>query len=176
MDWNKVGAIANIGCFVLALVVLLLQYRAPKTGQPVRPTRIRTIAILLVVGFLLSGANAYYIWKFPPYYWKGYEVSLEKISDRTFMNETVELDGKSYTYCKFRQVTFVYNGTAPVEFANNEIYGGFNVKTGNESVLMAWVLARGLGAFNAPLLGPDLQPLPHVEPPIYAPGERPKQQ
>ncbi len=42
---------------------------------------------------------------------------------RTFRNEKVLLDGTSYSNCEFHNVTFVYNGTTPVQFANCKVFG-----------------------------------------------------
>lgn len=54
--------------------------------------------------------------------WKKYKG--EVISDRTFINETVVLDGYHYTNCRFVNVTFQYNGTTPIQFTHNVIQSG----------------------------------------------------
>lgn len=40
----------------------------------------------------------------------------ETISGKDFLNETIDLDGKSFDHCTFRHVTFRYHGYAPTHF------------------------------------------------------------
>jgi hypothetical protein len=68
----------------------------------------------------------------------------EFVINRTFHNQEVALDGFSYTGCKFYNVTFVYNGTTPVQFSNNEVYGSW-IKTDNPAISGAVLLLKGLG-------------------------------
>jgi hypothetical protein len=59
------------------------------------------------------------------------------ISGRTYRNETVLLDGFSFTNCTWEDVTFVYNGTAPTVFdCRWRTTGVFNIRTENPAVKM----------------------------------------
>jgi hypothetical protein len=54
---------------------------------------------------------------------------------KPFINELVRLDGYSYQNCDFTHVTFLYNGTTPIQFVNNRIDGSFVFRTDNPAVL-----------------------------------------
>ena len=45
------------------------------------------------------------------------------IVGKTFHNQEVLLDGYAYESCTFVNVTFVYNGTTPLQFAGNHVEG-----------------------------------------------------
>lgn len=47
--------------------------------------------------------------------WGNY--NYQNVSNRTFDHETVLLDGKRFVNCQFRDVTLVYEGTAPFEMS-----------------------------------------------------------
>lgn len=67
----------------------------------------------------------------------------EIIAGHSFMNSTVEVDGKSFRDCKFQNVTFVFHGKAPVEFVGtNQISGSFSLNTDNLAVTMFSKLQR----------------------------------
>jgi len=48
---------------------------------------------------------------------------LEPVVNQEFRNQVVELDGKNFVDCKFVNVTFLYNGTMPIQFSNCTIAG-----------------------------------------------------
>src|SRR5205814_1611969 len=43
------------------------------------------------------------------------------IQDRDFENEKIELDGKNFQSCRFRNVTFVFRGKHPFSLSNNAL-------------------------------------------------------
>jgi hypothetical protein len=65
------------------------------------------------------------------------------IVGRKFKNEQVILDGHSYSGCDFENVTFVYNGTTPVQFSNNNVHGDMQLKTESYPVSGAILMMRG---------------------------------
>ncbi|MCO6419679.1 hypothetical protein JYK14_26435 [Siccirubricoccus sp. KC 17139] len=77
-----------------------------------------------------------------PQYWPE-PYSPITIIGKTFRNERVILDGYSYVRCKFTNVTFVYNGTTPVQLSNNVIQGCF-VASDMAAISGAWALLKGL--------------------------------
>jgi len=78
------------------------------------------------------------------------------IVGKTFRNIEVELDGKYYSECKFYNVTFKYNGTAPIQFSHNSISGPILFKTDNQSILGTFAMLKGLKALgdNFAVYGP----------------------
>jgi hypothetical protein len=61
---------------------------------------------------------------------------LAPIVNQTYRNETVQLDGKDFTDCRFVSVTFLYNGTMPTRFTNCKIGppGEVQFRTDNPAV------------------------------------------
>jgi hypothetical protein len=70
---------------------------------------------------------------------------LEIVAGKEFRNEQIVLDSKRYMNCKFINVSFVYNGTTPVQFDHNVIVGGPWLKSDNRAVTNAWALLKGMG-------------------------------
>ncbi len=85
---------------------------------------------------------------------------------KIFRNERVVLDGHSYAHCTFANVTFVYNGTTPVQLSNNHIQGCW-VTSDTPAVIGAWALLRGLG-FVGDTIGFEAPPGNAVSPPRIA--------
>jgi hypothetical protein len=71
------------------------------------------------------------------------------ITGKTYRNEEVILDGYAYSNCEFYNVTFVYNGTTPIHFSNNKVFGPKIFKSDNDSVLGAWTMVAGFGALKS---------------------------
>jgi len=65
------------------------------------------------------------------------------IIGKTFINETVVLDGYLYDHCTFTNVTFVYNGTTAIQFSSNKIHGLIKLNSDNPAVSMSvlWISA-----------------------------------
>lgn len=66
--------------------------------------------------------------------WKDYKFTT--ISDRTFLNERVPLDGYFYHHCHFENVIFEYNGTAPSMFIDNTVAGTYGLRSLNPPIDM----------------------------------------
>src|SRR4051794_17438943 len=129
--------IATIGGLLTVAVIEALN-EAWKTEAHVSPSLLplfhyAPLAILVVLGLLWIGRS---IWSFRPrlphltnpsfhFPTPNWHDPLTPIVNRTFRNETVELDGKNFVDCSFENVTFLYNGTTPTGFSNCKI------KTGN---------------------------------------------
>lgn len=67
---------------------------------------------------------------------------------KTFRSETVLLDGISYSGCEFYDVTFLYNGTTPVQFTNNKVFGRTRFRSDNVVVEGAILWMRGFGVLK----------------------------
>jgi len=66
----------------------------------------------------------------------------EIVYGKTFRNEKVELDGKSFQKCTFTNVTFVFHGLAPFDCENCLINGSRWVESDSDSVAGAWLLMK----------------------------------
>ena len=82
----------------------------------------------------------------------------ESVLNKTFRNERVVLDGKSFSGCTFQNVTFEYNGTAPFDLVKNNIYGSYILDSKNDEILL---LLRFLKEFR--YLKDDIKILGHNE-------------
>lgn len=68
---------------------------------------------------------------------------LELVSGQTYINKTIEVDGKSFRDCIFENVTFMFHGTAPVDFVDtNRITGGFSIDTDHPVAMLYSKLQR----------------------------------
>jgi hypothetical protein len=73
----------------------------------------------------------------------------EVVNGKTFRNQEVFLDGKSYTNCTFENVTFVYDGTTPLMFNNNHMVEPLQFKTNNPSVFGTMLMIKGFGLMKS---------------------------
>lgn len=72
----------------------------------------------------------------------------ESINNRAYVNESIELDGKSFRDCSFENVTFMFRGTAPAEFlGNTRVEGGFSLNTDDPAIMLYAKLQRMARAF-----------------------------
>ena len=66
--------------------------------------------------------------------WTKFQKTMEPITFKTFTNQEVEMDGKSFNNCHFRFVTFVMRGKAPTIMGNSEVLESkFKIVKGPES-------------------------------------------
>ncbi len=68
---------------------------------------------------------------------------------KTFINETVVLDGHSFSNCTFKNVKFVYNGEAPFDLVGNTIEGKVIVATERPNMHLQTVLFQHFGMLKA---------------------------
>jgi hypothetical protein len=69
------------------------------------------------------------------------------IVGKTFRNEIVPLDGYAYSDDTFENVTFVYNGTTPLQFTHNTV-GGFVMKSDNPAINYVLAMLYGFGLLD----------------------------
>jgi hypothetical protein len=152
-SWTFWNWLAYSGLFVSAIVIAVREKGKDMTSPTWFPkfvTRINwsyvpLLLILLSTGIFLSQELG----------WVGSTTKVENqtkyikwpdpynpvpVINKTFTNEQVILDGHSYQHCTFTNVTFVYNGTTPFQFSNNNIYGLVNMKSDNPSVTATFEL------------------------------------
>ena len=94
-------------------------------------------------------------------------VALEQqqpLIDRYFSNEVVDVDGKSFQRCTFRNVTMRYNDTASFSITQSS-FGGIKLQSDSGEVNSAWILAVAVGGSSMPLFDENNQPLKNILPP-----------
>jgi len=69
---------------------------------------------------------------------------LKEYRGKTYKDETVQIDGNSFIYCTFDNVTFRFDGEAPFRFTNDHFQGKFALTSNNPVVKATMEL---LGAF-----------------------------
>jgi len=123
----------------------------------------QAIHLSLAVGLLLSATSLYFNYRprtvekvvtnIEPYRfkWTGNNSPRNRVAGKTFRNEIVPLDDTEYTDCKFFNVKFLYNGTAPSRLLYNDIEG-FEVVSNNPSISGTIELAYALNTISNPLL------------------------
>jgi hypothetical protein len=90
------------------------------------------------------------------------------VTDKTFRNEIVLLDGHFYKNCKFYNVTFEFNGAEPTGLEHNDIFAPIVLKTQNPSVGTVMLLFQGLGMLSN-TISVEVPPGSIVNPPIIKP-------
>jgi hypothetical protein len=79
-----------------------------------------------------------------PYSWH-VDQPLTHVSKKFFQSQVVPLDGMSYQYCVFRNVTFKFNGTAPFQLNDTITLGDHGYTTDNPAIFIAIALASVMG-------------------------------
>jgi hypothetical protein len=99
--------------------------------------------VLIFIGVVLVALLAVTLLKVPPKTafdptkWPAGS-SMATVSDRSFTNEVVVIDGKLFHRVHFTNVTFMFHGTAPFTFGNVKVTG--NVRFQSDSVAMRYFL------------------------------------
>lgn len=84
---------------------------------------------------------------------------------KTFVNERVPLDGYRYDKCTFRNVTFDYNGTTPVQLAGNNVEGSIGIRSNSLAVAGTVSLMKGMGYLRSDMNMSFVNPNNFVEAP-----------
>jgi hypothetical protein len=115
-----------------------------KLSKPTKPSRKREILLLAaVIGSLVMSAVGWYRSAHPNVdSWSLLRV--ETIYAKSFLNETVELDGKHFDRCHFENVKLLYHGLGPVSFNGSDFKG--QVWVGSDNIAI-----RDFGIMNAEL-------------------------
>jgi hypothetical protein len=66
----------------------------------------------------------------------------ELVSGHSFVNETVEIDGKSFRNCSFENVRLMFHGTAPVDMQSPTLVGGKLIVETDHAPTMFYVTFR----------------------------------
>jgi hypothetical protein len=120
---------------ILALIALLGVDWEMVLGRVSMNSRGRQILLLiLIVGSLAMNAMGWY--RFGSVLssdeWNNYRK--EAVVGKSFTQERVLLDGRSFSDCTFDKVTLVFNGTAPFDFVHNTLIPPIRVTSDNPAV------------------------------------------
>ena len=88
------------------------------------------------------------------------DAPLVLVSDKTFMNEEVGIDGKRFVRCTFTNVKFVFNGTAGSAFDSCNFLGSRILSSKNRAVGATATLIMGL-KFQS-IVSVDSNGVPHA--------------
>lgn len=135
--------------------------KGAKSSAP--QSRSRLVLVLLCLCGAWCAWATYRIQTNPPF---DQSKDFEVVSDKTFRNEEVVLDGREFRRCTFENVTYVFTGRQGFGIAGCNFNGSRIFKTTNPTVLATVLLLKGLG-----ILAPDIpfysdKPLPLVESPV----------
>jgi len=124
MDWTKMGAIAGIGCFMLAVISVALQLRPWPWWKGVPGFEVSThmvlTAALIGIGFVFSGISIWSAWHLrSPGFAPIPANELKLIEGQQFINEQVELDGKSFRNCRFINARLLFHGRNSFDMVSN---------------------------------------------------------
>jgi hypothetical protein len=87
------------------------------------------------------------------------QLTLIPISDATFLDEPVPLDGYAYDGCTFVRCTFVYKGEKPFSLRNFKVEDDWNVKGDSPQLFYFTALLTGLRFLRKDIeVADELQP------------------
>ncbi|MGA3100284.1 MAG: hypothetical protein ABSD61_00345 [Terracidiphilus sp.] len=165
-DWEFALGAAS---FVLALFAFFgLDWKVVSGEVKMPHLNIRnTVGVILILCGLAFSGLGWYQYRHSS---TGFDANsqLEVITDKVFINQAVELDGKDFRNCEFQNVTLMFHGRSHFSLEYNKFAGVF-LTSDNPSVIGAWELTKGLGMLpGLPILGPDGKPVPNVSEPLRA--------
>lgn len=136
---EEIGIWVGILSGIVVVIGFLIQYGPRIWGLQnlIKGNYPRLVGILLVIAFALSSFSIY-IWTvrspgmdtFQPPPVK----DLKLIKDQTFINETVELDGKNFEHCNFVNVKFLFHGYKTMVVKHSDFYGTIVITTDRPAI------------------------------------------
>jgi len=161
-NWQLIGAISGAILIVISLTggtwQAINEWRAKK-GKPrlkLEPTYIVILGLVIALTGVIwqwrGGLTIYNSIQTHPLNWPN-PYNPKQIINQTFENQEVVLDGFSYIDCTFHNVTFVYNGTTPIQFNNNKVDGIVRYRTDSQPVsgAIAWMKGFNLMKSDVPV-------------------------
>jgi len=96
-----------------------------------------------IIGTITRARNAY-----SPIF--NYDQNLKQIRNRTFRNETVEIDGREFIDCTFDNVQFRYDGKAIPRFTNVhfKLNGTYAIASQNSAIAHAMIILDAIQKGN----------------------------
>lgn len=105
------------------------------------------LGVLLLIATLVIG---YKIWKQPvEASEQTAQATWEKtekfpVLNKTFVNERIVIDGKSFSGCRFENVKMVYNGTAPFDLSKNDFFGPIIITSDKPQMMGLLIILKEL--------------------------------
>jgi hypothetical protein len=127
------AAICGI-CSVITTVPVVSGWLSQNAGASQKnPKKGRWLLVLGLSTFALifSGVGLYRTIHYGDYK-KWQSPKQEAVYERSFVNETVEVDGKLFDRCHFENVKLLYHGRGPVSFNDSELKG--SVMFGSDNI------------------------------------------
>jgi hypothetical protein len=159
---NWFGVIASVVALLLFFgidgkALLIVFSHSPETPKKAASHRNKLVLALIVGALIWSVAAEYRLykqrggeigtretWDATNAEWRRDSYRYETVVGKTFRNEIVPLDGRSYSNCQFFNVTFEYNGTGPVQLLNNAFHGDVRFTSANPRTATAMGLVAKL--------------------------------
>jgi hypothetical protein len=161
--------IASIGVFLLMLLSALGVDLKRITRMNSVPNGKRLMVFLAVIGIALGAAGVYSSFRSR---FDGSVDTQHPIMDRTFRNEQVFLDGKSFYRCRFENVTFRYSGRRGFAISHCAISGIPVIQCENPTATLTVGLLVGLGFVSPNLKIVTTGPPAAFEPPKVGPAPK----
>jgi hypothetical protein len=123
VDKDDVYFVIGTALAILGLLSMDWKLVWGRLTMPVKPRRWREVFLLVVVisslGFSITGwyhgeHPSVDTWYFP---------QQQTVYAKSFLNETVELDGKVFDHCNFENVKLIYHGLGPVSLIQGNFKG-----------------------------------------------------
>jgi hypothetical protein len=100
---------------------------AGNTGHYTRYWPLLVMALLTLLTWAAIATKAYR----KPDVKQWYSTKQETIYGQSYINQTLEIDGKSFDHCHFTNVNFIFHGLAPTDFKEVTMQGDIQFKTDN---------------------------------------------
>lgn len=121
------AAICAIGSIIVAIPVVSDWLRRKKVAAvtaEVAPSKARWMLVLaLSICALIFSCIGLYRTLYYGDYKRWQSPKQETVYAKSFVNETVELDGKIFDHCHFENVKLIFHGHAPVTFNQSDFKG-----------------------------------------------------
>jgi hypothetical protein len=155
MDKNDWYFIVSAVLGTLALLGMDWKLVLGRVSMPHSQLREVLVLVAVVGSLAMSGVGWYRVSHYDPLHFQS--LKKEIVYGKSFRNEKVEIDGKSFQKCTFTNVTFVFHGLAPFDCINCQIDGSRWVESDSDSVAGAWMLIKFMDFMkpDAPLLKND---------------------
>jgi cytochrome b subunit of formate dehydrogenase len=140
---SSINTYVSVFAWPMTIVSALIMYRqwaASLMWGRVIPTIVFLVALVGLIAELDSRG----------YFDRYWQSNLTTISDKTFTNTEVMLDGNNFSHCHFNNVTFIING-ARFGFSYNDVHGS-RFRSDNNYVQTAFFIMAKLGVLTIPVL------------------------
>jgi hypothetical protein len=105
------------------------------------------MAVVLIVGSLGLSSFGWYSSSHPNVAaWRS--ANVETVYAKSFLNETVVLDGKTFDHCHFENVKLLYHGLGPVRFNQSDFKGEVYFGSDNIAINQFMITSSAMDKFG----------------------------